>query len=48
MKTTTLAFVERATGVLHAAKISPSAGRASVRACGSAACDRNGRIVFAA
>ena len=50
MKTTTLALVERATGVLHAAKISlrvsPRADRDVDRACGPVT--RDLRIVFAA
>ena len=46
MKTTTLALVERATGVLHAAKISPRADRCVDRARGPVTRDR--RIVFAA
>jgi len=51
MKTTTLALVERATGVLHAAKISLSVGQVSGRACAPAVrvcAGRNGRIDFAA
>ena len=46
MKTTTLALVERATGVLHAAKISPRTDQIVDRACGPVT--RDWRIVFAA